>query len=201
METVAVIVVAILVVTFGGALAAGAYGRKRRTESLQDHFGSEYHREVAERGRTLAEEELLRRQRTAAGLDIRSLNPISHNRYAAAWQDTQGRFIDSPKAAIRDADELVRAVMRERGYPVDDLEAQAAALSARHPEVMANYRAAHGISEADRAGRASTEDMRQAMVHYRALFELLLDGDTGEVTVGRHIGQIDLREEQSKRQK
>jgi hypothetical protein len=108
-------------------------------------------------------------------MEIVALEPAARQRYAEAWRDTQARFVDSPEQAIREADHLVTEVMRERGYPMEDFDQRAADVSVDHPNVVENYRAAHATSLANDQGRASTEDLRQAMVHYRALFVELLE--------------------------
>ena len=110
-------------------------------------------------------------------LDIRPLDPASRERHITAWTDTQARFVDDPRQALSEADRLVQTVMSERGYPVEDFEQRAADISVDHPELVQNYRAAHAISLANERGDATTESMRQGMVHYRSLFEELLEAD------------------------
>jgi hypothetical protein len=175
------IVIAVVVV----ALAVGAWlgWRKQRTGRLRDQFGPEYDRAVNESGtRRQAESDLEARRKRRADLDIRPLSPQSRRRYGESWQRTQSKFVDSPNAAVREADALVLAVMRERGYPMDNFEQQSADISVDHAGVVDNYRAAHGISMANDQGQASTEDLRQAMVHYRALFmELLEEPDADQM--------------------
>src|SRR5206468_4165261 len=140
-----------------------------------------YDRAVTESGtRRHGESELEARRKRRADLNIRSLSPQSRQRYTDSWQRTQAKFVDSPNAAVREADSLVLSVMRERGYPMDDFEQRSADISVDHPEVVENYRAAHGISMANDQGQASTEDLRQAMVHYRALFVELLEPEAEE---------------------
>jgi hypothetical protein len=126
-------------------------------------------------GRRRAESELAERERRREYLEIVPLEPAARERYAEAWRDTQARFVDSPEQAIREADHLVTEVMRERGYPMEDFDQRAADVSVDHPNVTENYRAAHATSLANDQGEASTEDLRQAMVHYRALFVELLE--------------------------
>ena len=163
------ILIAIAVVVVLAAIAWSAY-KTRRRKGLQDQFGSEYDRTVADApNRRKAESELSERQKRREELEIRPLQEQSRDRYASEWHNTQARFVDDPEAAVGEADRLIQQVMRERGYPVDDFEQRAADLSVDHPEVMSNYRAAHGISVANERGKASTEDLRTAMVHYRAL--------------------------------
>jgi len=148
---------------------------RRRTHRLQGQFGPEYDRAIREKGkRRDAESELTARRKRREGMEIRPLAPQSRERYVVAWRATQERFVDAPGQAVHEADALVLDVMRERGYPMENFEQRSADVSVDHPDVVENYRAAHGISLANEQGRASTEDLRQAMVHYRTLFEVLL---------------------------
>jgi hypothetical protein len=153
----------------------------RRRRGLQDTFGPEYDRTVADApSRREAESELAERQKRHAELDIKPLDPEGQQRYRREWREAQAHFVDEPAEAVDEADRLIQQVMRERGYPVDDFEQRAADVSVDHPEVVANYRAAHGISVANDRGRASTEDLRTAMVHYRSLFAELLEAQPAE---------------------
>jgi hypothetical protein len=150
--------------------------RTRRTRTLREGFGPEYDRTVADApSKREAEAELAERRKRRDELDIKPLDPAAHARYADEWQETQARFVDDPGGAIAEADVLIQRVMRERGYPVEDFEQRAADVSVDHPEVVNNYRAAHAISIAHERERASTEDLRVAMVHYRSLFDELLE--------------------------
>jgi hypothetical protein len=156
--------------------------RARRTRTLREGFGPEYERTVADApSKREAEGELLERQKRRDELDVRPLDPAARERYAEEWQTTQARFVDDPGGAITEADVLIQRVMRERGYPVEDFEQRAADVSVDHPEVVNNYRAAHAISIAHERERASTEDLRVAMQHYRSLFDELL-GETRQPT-------------------
>jgi len=158
------------------ALVVWSTLRARRTRTLKEGFGPEYERAVAESpSKREAEAELAERQKRRAELDVRPLVPGARERYVQAWQVTQARFVDDPGGAIGEADTLIQQVMRERGYPVEDFEQRAADVSVDHPEVVSNYRAAHGISIAHSRDKASTEDLRQALVHYRTLFDELLE--------------------------
>jgi hypothetical protein len=121
-----------------------------------------------------AESELEGRQKRRAQLDIRPLDPAARLRYAEQWRQVQERFVDSPSVAVGEADVLVIEVMRDRGYPMEDFETRVQDVSVDHPHVVENYRAAHRISQANERGEASTEDLRQAMVHCRTLFQELL---------------------------
>jgi hypothetical protein len=174
MVWVIVAVLAIALVAAGVVIA-----RQRRSQRLQEGFGPEYGRTLAEKGdRRAAESELLDRRARREQLEIRELDPESRQRYAERWQNTQRTFVDEPSAAVADADRLVSEVMRERGYPVEeDFERRAADVSVDHPAVVENYRAAHGISDRAARNEADTEDLRQALVHFRALFEELLGTD------------------------
>jgi hypothetical protein len=155
--------------------------RTRRTRSLQEHFGPEYDRTVERAGdRREAERELSEREKRHDALDLRPLAPDARDRYIALWEETQGLFVDDPPGAVSEADSLVQRVMRARGYPVDDFEQRAADISVEHPELVEKYRTAHGIAQASERGEASTEDLRQSVRHYRALFvELLGPEDDG----------------------
>jgi hypothetical protein len=154
---------------------------RRRSEMLRRQFGPEYERAVAERhSRRGGENELMARRRRRAHLDIRPLNPESQARHREAWRAVQSRFVDEPHEAIHDADLLVSTVMTERGYPMENFERNSEDISVDHPTVVQNYRAAHGITLADEHGGASTEDLREGMVHYRALFDELLDDGTAQ---------------------
>ena len=176
-----VIAIAAIVVV---AVVAMMSMRKRQTSHLQERFGSEYDRTVDDTGdQRDAERELREREKRHDELDIRSLPAETRARYADEWQGVQARFVDEPEEAVREADHLVQRVMGERGYPTDDdFEHRAADVSVDHPEVVENYREGHALwrryDEAN--GDGQTEDLRQAMVHFRALFDDLLQEDRVE---------------------
>ena len=171
----AVWIVIAIVVLLAIAIAVFLMMRKKRTERLQGRFGPEYERAISEKGdRRKAEAELDERERRRAKLDVRELDPREREEFSGRWTEVQTRFVDAPGTAVKHADSLVQEVMRARGYPVDDFEQRAADVSVDHPNVAENYRAAHAISLANDHERATTEDLRQAMVHYRALFDELL---------------------------
>jgi hypothetical protein len=164
------------------ALAWTAFSARRRRR-LQESFGPEYDRTVADApSRREAESELAEREKRRRDFEVKPLEPESRERYSEEWSRAQERFVDDPAGAIGNADRLIQAVMRERGYPVEDFEQRAADVSVDHPEVVSNYRAARGISIANERGKASTEDLRTAMVHYRALFVELLETEPAEAS-------------------
>jgi hypothetical protein len=167
----ALIVVGIVAIA---ALVAWAWWKAQRTRELRRRFGPEYDRLREERGRRDAEQELLERRRHRESLEIRPLSPAARRDYAMRWETTQASFVDSPALAVTEADVLVQSVMRDRGYPVADTEQGVADLSVDHPDVMDRFRSANRIALQARERRATTEDLRQAMVHYRALFGRLL---------------------------
>jgi hypothetical protein len=167
-----VIVIAAVVVV---ALVATVLARKRRSEALQERFGPEYDRTVDEAGRRDAERELREREQRREEFEIQPLSDAARQRYATEWQAVQARFVDDPEGAVRDADRLVQQAMGERGYPVeDDFDRRAADLSVDHPRVVESFREGHALWQRYDRGEGSTEDLRQAMVHYRSLFEELL---------------------------
>jgi hypothetical protein len=175
---VLVAVVVILLVIIGVLVA-----REQRSRRLKDEFGPEYGRVVAERGdQRAAERELADRRQRVGTFEIRPLDPAAREHYLEQWAAAQRYFVDEPVDAVGQAHELVQRVMHDRGYPVDDdFEQRTADISVEHPAVVENYRAALGISVRARNGQASTEQLRQAMVHFRALFDdLLAPGDAGQ---------------------
>jgi hypothetical protein len=167
--------------------------RQRRTTALRQRFGPEYDRAMeAREGRGPAEAELRDREKQRARLDIRPLPEDMRVRFAEEWREVQERFVDQPSEAVVAADRLVYSVMETRGYPMGDFDAQADLVSVDHPEVVENYRVAHGIRERAHQQQASTEDLREAMLRYRSLFDELLkagDGRAG-VTARRGPGGI-----------
>jgi hypothetical protein len=171
----------IVIVAAAVAVIAWLLLRKRRTERLRDRFGPEYDRAVREKGEVRkAEAALEARQARVARLHIRPLEAADATRFSREWRSVQALFVDDPKAAITNADRLVGEVMHARGYPVGDFEQRVEDISVDHPDVVRNYRAAHDIALDHASGRTSTEDLRQAMVHYRALFTDLLGAQTAE---------------------
>jgi hypothetical protein len=150
--------------------------KRRQSQRLQQRFGPEYARMVNELGdRAKAETELAAREKRVERFHILPLAPAEAARFARAWNGLQIRFVDDPKAAVAQADRLVYEVMAKRGYPMGNFERRAADISVDHPGVVANYRAARAVALRDERGQASTEELRKAVVHYRALFQELLE--------------------------
>jgi hypothetical protein len=192
MDQLTLIVIIIVVALVVVAVGVWMYMQKRRTEQVRERFGPEYDRAVTEHGdQRGAQAELEARHKRVEHLDIRPLSPSDRARFADAWRATQAHFVDDPSAAIGEADRLVTDVMKARGYPIGDFEQRAADVSVDHPRVVENYRAARDTALRNERGQASTEDLRQAMVHYRALFEDLLESGTPEQTQVRRteVGQ------------
>jgi hypothetical protein len=183
-ELYALILAAILVVALI-AVAAWAAAQRRRKESgrLQQRFGPEYVRLVNEVGRSKAEAELAAREKRVEGLDIVPLSTADATRFKQAWVAIQARFVDDPKTSVVEADHLVYDLMAKRGYPMGDFERRAADISVDHPAVISNYRAARAIALRDERSEATTEELRKAVVHYRALFQELLEVSESEPSV------------------
>jgi hypothetical protein len=174
MPTGIVIVIVVIAIVVVGAVVASVMSANRRRR-LQQRFGPEYDRVVSEReSRREAEAELTKRERRVSELNIRPLDPAARSRYAAEWATIQEQFVDAPQAAVAQAQGLVVAVMNERGYPTEHRDQVLADLSVEHASFLDHYRAAGDISEWATAGTSSTEDLRQAVIHYRALFQELL---------------------------
>ena len=175
------LLVAITVIAAILVVAAILAARWQRSRGLRERFGPEYERTMARTGdRRAGEAELADREQRRRRLEVHDLDPAARTRYQEAWHATQGKFVDDPVGATREADQLVSSVMSERGYPVDEeFEQRAADVSVDHPRVAENYRAAHAVSMANERGLASTDDLRQAFVHYRSLFAELLDSGDG----------------------
>jgi hypothetical protein len=175
-EIYALILAAVLIVAL---IAVGAWvsAQRRRKESLrlQQRFGPEYVRLVNERGRSKAEAELAAREKRVASFTLVSLPAAEAATFREAWAAIQARFVDDPKGSVVEADRLVYDLMAKRGYPMGDFERRAADISVDHPTVIANYRAARAIAVRDERNEASTEELRKAVVHYRALFQELLE--------------------------
>lgn len=161
------------------AIAAVAVWQAQKSRRLQHRFGAEYSRTVEDSGsRRRAEAELAAREKRVRAMEIRPLSNADRARFVEAWRRVQAEFVDNPKRAITGADRLLGEVMGTRGYPVEDFEQRSQDLSVDHPEVVGNYRTAHAIALAHERGRAGTEDLRQAMIHFRALFQELVEDPT-----------------------
>jgi len=145
--------------------------RDSRARHLRKHFGPEYARLAEERGALAAERELEEREKLATRFHIRPLSAEQRGQFISRWQGVQEEFVDRPKDSLAHADALLGEAMATRGYPVRDFERRAADLSVEHPVVVQHYHEAHAIALRHREGKATTEDMRQAMLHYRALFD------------------------------
>lgn len=185
----AVIVIALIVMAI----------RRQRAAALRERFGPEYDRAVgAQDDRRAAEAELREREKQRSKLDIKPLPEEARARFAQEWQDVQERFVDQPVEAVEAADRLLYSVMDARGYPVGDFDAQADLVSVDHPAVVEDYRFAHAISERARTQQASTEDLRNALLRYRSLFDELLraDGDQATVTAVRTTDESEVASEQ-----
>jgi hypothetical protein len=171
MSTTALVLISILIGIAILGIAALIFLRKRRTEGLRTRFGPEYARAVQESGdRRHAEASLEERKKRVERFKLQLLTPGDRARFTESWRRVQARFVDEPNGAITEADQLLGDVMSTRGYPVSDFEQRTADISVDHPRVVENYRAAHEIALRHAQGQASTEDLRQAMIHYRTLF-------------------------------
>jgi hypothetical protein len=163
------------------AVLAWLYVQKRRrtTAGLRQKFGPEYERAVQKHGsERKAEVKLANRQDRVEKLNIRDLDPVERERFSTQWESVQSRFVDSPRGAVAEADDLVSSLMKTRGYPVSDFDQRADDISVDHPRVVENYRSAHHIALQVGTDGASTEDLRTAMIHYRSLFEELVQVPT-----------------------
>ena len=170
---IAGVVVVVLIIIIG--VAFYVRNRRKTTEGFRNRFGPEYDRAVLEHGSEhKAEAKLADRETRVESLKIRALTAAERGRFSADWQSVQSRFVDHPKSAVTEADELVSSLMQVRGYPVANFDQRAADISVDHPRLVENYRSAHGV--AVRLGRdeASTEDLRTAMIQYRNLFDELV---------------------------
>ena len=167
---VIVIAVAVLLVAVIGWLVYS----KQQSKRLRQRFGPEYDAAVRRMGRAKAEAQLRKREKRVASFEIVDLPPAEATRFSRAWTRLQGSFVDDPKGVLIEADRLVRELLLKRGYPVADFDLRAADISVDHPVVVKNYREAQRIVSLDQRGDASTEDLRKAVVHFRALFDELL---------------------------
>lgn len=172
----AAIVGILVAVIFVGVAAWYVVMQRRRTQDLRTLYGPEYVRTVSQVGdRRRAEDELVKRQERVDALEIRPLSAAQRGEFTQQWRNVQAMFVDDPRGAVTRADGMVEEVMKTRGYPVSDFDQRAADLSVHHGRVVQNYRAAREIAIRHRRGMATTEDLRQAMVYYRELFQDLLE--------------------------
>lgn len=172
---IALLVLAVVAVLLVLALTVVSRRHRKRTADLRGTFGAEYDRtvETSDRPRD-AERELAERKSRHEQLDIRALSSASRQRYLAAWEGVQSRFLDAPVLALSEADALLSRLMRERGFPTDDLRTQEDMLSVEHTHVLDGFRAGHAIEQANTTGNADTEQVRQGMLHFREVFEELV---------------------------
>jgi len=169
----------LIAIVFIGLIVGGWFAIKaKRTKELRSRFGPEYNRAVRSQGDASAAEKVLhQREQRVSKLKIAPLDAEQRSRFADKWEREQAHFVDQPREAVEAADRLVAEVMRARGYPVSDFEQRVADVSVDHPVVVENYRIAHDIAVRDSREPVSTEELRNAMLHYRALFaDLLHDG-------------------------
>jgi hypothetical protein len=165
------IVVGIVIAVFVVTAVAVLILRNRRSQRLRTRFGPEYGRALEETGsRTTAEAKLEKLEKRVERFDIKPLSPVNRANFVATWQRIQAQFVDDPKGALVEADKLIQEIMAARGYPVTDFDQRAADISVNHPLIVEHYRTGHDIALEHAKGRASTEDLRQAMLHYRTLF-------------------------------
>jgi hypothetical protein len=175
-------IIAVLVI-IAIVVAIVVYERKKKAERLQTRFGSEYDRTVVERGSERnAVAALAAREERVNSLHIRDLAPAERERFLNEWAVVQSRFVDHPRGSVIEADDLVASLMNARGYPVADFDQRAADISVNHPRVVENYRSAHTIAQRLSGNEATTEEMRTAMLQYRALFDELLQVNTRHET-------------------
>lgn len=182
----AILVVIVLVLVIGIWLMVS----RRRTDHLRHRFGEEYDRTLDDAGdRTAAEKALEEREKRVEALDIRPLSAEERIRFAEEWREVKGVFVDSPAEAVLHADRMLATMMKTVGYPMADFDHRYEDLTVDHPDVARHYREGHAIAERHGAGDASTEDMRQAMKHYEALYDhLSSNGDGAAPADGEYIG-------------
>lgn len=172
-QSLIIVGVIVLVVIIVGVWA---YLRGQRSRALRQHYGPEYDRAVKQSGeRRTGEKALEEREKRVESLNVRPLSEAERTHFSEEWRSLQARFVDDPAGATDQADRIIGTVMDERGYPVSDFEQRAADVSVEHADVVTNYRAAHAIALRARKGEATTDELRAALIHYRALFQELLD--------------------------
>lgn len=170
-------VLALVILLLLGIVIALLLARRRR-EQIRDHFGPEFARAVQDLGdERHAEAELVERQRRVSSYPIKPLPPDMRRHFIDTWRAVMAQFVDDPRYAVTRADDLIGEIMVARGYPMADFEQRADDLSVDHPQVISNYRKAHGIAEGQARGETTTEDLRNAMVNFKSLFEELIDDE------------------------
>jgi hypothetical protein len=175
MNTTSIILIVVMVLVVGVVLGLVYYGRNKRSARLKDQFGTEYDHTVdAMGGKKKAQKELVERQKHIKALDIHPLSASERARYLTDWSVVQSKFVDQPGQAIGNADRLINEVMQSRAYPVADFEQRAADISVNYPNLVSNYRAARAIAIKNEQNKADTEELRQAMIYYRSLFDELV---------------------------
>jgi hypothetical protein len=184
-DPMAVVWIVIVIVVIALVVLGAMVAKNRRTAMLRDRFGPEYDRAVENTDdRRAAETELLARQKQRAQFDLKPLPEADRLRFAAEWRQLQERFLDEPAESADDADALVTRVMQARGYPMRDFDTQADLVSVDYPQTVENYRFAHAVQQRSQAQQASTEELREALLRYRSLFDELLrpEGDDAAST-------------------
>ncbi len=173
---IVILIAAVAVVVLVAVVVMARREKQKRSERLQRRFGPEYDRAVAEYGsRARAEKILDEREKRSQKITVLPLSVDDREKFAQAWRTVQTRFVDAPGKAVVEADQLLKQLMSQRGYPVGDFEQQAGDLSVDHPRAVGSYRLAHLIADRQRRGEASTEDLREAIIQYRALYDELLE--------------------------
>lgn len=182
MDTTYMIIAVVVILLIVGVILALIFARRKRSERLHDQFGSEYDHTVQALGdEKKAHTELDERQKHVKTLDIRPLSVNERERYLADWAAVQSKFVDEPGRAVVDADGLIMEVMQLRAYPVSDFDQRAADISVSYPDLVSNYRAAREIAIKNKQHVAGTEELRQAMIYYRSLFDELLKAEADVV--------------------
>ena len=175
-ETLMFIIAGIVVVLILAFVLFRMLGRGRGKRDFAGHYGEEYQRLVAETGsKEKAEERLIARERRVADYHLHALDKTAQERYATQWKDTQASFVDDPKASLAQAGDVLDKLLTEQGYPKADFDRRTADLSVNHPAVVKDFREAHDIA-LNKEGKTTTEDLRQAMIHYKAIFTALMVG-------------------------
>jgi hypothetical protein len=176
MDNTYILIITVVVLVVVGIILGLVFSRRKRSARLQDHFGAEYGHTVETMGNEKkAQIELEERKKHVEALAIRSLSASERERYLTDWTAVQSRFVDEPGQAIIDADHLIMEVMQLRAYPVSDFDQRAADISVNYPDLVTNYRAARAIALKNEQNLANTEELRQAVIYYRSLFEELLE--------------------------